>query len=112
MRAFFSLNTGCFAVYDFSYFVPYVCQFNGTVKRATENVKLVLRLCCKTKRRVMLRVLRFYQPPKQTLQLYLLQDRFERGWLNTQYRYSTRFAAMLHAKQVARRCLFYRTLSP
>ena len=50
MRAFFSLNTGCFAVYDFSYFVPYVCQFNGTVKRATENVKLVLRLCCKTKR--------------------------------------------------------------
>ena len=81
MRAFFSLNTGCFAVYDFSYFVPYVCQFNGTVKRATENVKLVLRLCCKTKRRVMLRVLRFYQPSKQTLQLYLLQDRFERGWV-------------------------------
>ena len=42
----------------------------------------------------MLRVLRFYQPSKQTLQLYLLQDRFERG----QHRYSTRFAAMLQNK--------------
>ena len=45
---FFILNTGCFAVYDFSYFLPYICQFNGTVKRAIENVQLVLRLCCKT----------------------------------------------------------------
>ena len=60
----------------------------------------------------MLRVLRFYQPQKQTLQLYLVQDRFERGWLNAQHHYSTGFAAMLHAKQVALRCLFYRTLSP
>ena len=47
-RFFFILNTGCFAVYDFSYFLPYICQFNGTVKRAIENVQLVLRLCCKT----------------------------------------------------------------
>ena len=27
--------------------------------------------------------------------LYLLEDRFERGWWNAQHRYSTRFAAML-----------------
>ena len=35
---------------------------------------------------------------KQTLQRYLLQDRFERGRLNAQHRYSTRLAAMLQNK--------------
>ena len=28
----------------------------------------------------------------------MLQDRFERGWLKAQHRYSTRFAAMLQNK--------------
>ena len=28
----------------------------------------------------------------------MLQDRFERGWLNAQHRYTTRFAAMLQKK--------------
>ena len=37
-------------------------------------------------------------PTKKTLQPYLLQDRFERQWSNTQHRYSARFAAMLQNK--------------
>ena len=40
-------------------------------------------------------MLRVLPAKKQTLQRYLLQDRFERGRLNAQHRYSTRLAASL-----------------
>ena len=44
---------------------------------------------------------------EKTLQPYLLQDRFERQWSNTQHRYSTRFAAMLQNTLHVFCCPFY-----
>ena len=62
-------------------------------------------------KRVEYRCRAFYHPHKTCLATNQVVNRFERGWWNAQYRYSTRFAAMLQKKLYVFCCPFFRTRS-
>ena len=69
----------------------------GTEKRATKRVEY---RCCA-----------FYHPHKTCLATNQVVNRFEHGCKNAQYRYSTRFAAMLQNKLYVFCCPLFRTRS-